>query len=156
MGAANLDKMVEKNRDLLEEKYWKCVGEEERNGEMARVELYRAGEPLVPVRDSNRYQRLLALAPPLQRTFGTGSYHKPVPKAARAGPTEPLVPVRITNRYQRSGSNRYEIWPAHCTFEPVPEPPLVPVRKQPVQKVQTDGGFLLVKALASTSSEIIG
>ena len=42
MGAANLDKMVEKNRNLLEcvggGKYWKCVGEEKRNGELARVE----------------------------------------------------------------------------------------------------------------------
>ena len=64
MGAANLDKMVEKNRDLLE-----CVGgeilkmcwrEEERNGEIERamarpVVLYRAGEPLVPVLAMNRY-----------------------------------------------------------------------------------------------------
>ena len=42
MGAANLVKMVEKNRDLLEcvggGKYWKCVGEEGKNGELARVE----------------------------------------------------------------------------------------------------------------------
>jgi len=58
MGAANLDKMVEKNGDLLEcvggGKYWKCVGEEEKNGELARGG-YRAGDPLVPVRDTNRY-----------------------------------------------------------------------------------------------------
>ena len=77
MGAANLDKMVEKNRDLLEcvggGKYWKCVGEEKRKGELARVEDFIGLEPLVPVRIPNRYQRLLALAPPLQRHFGTGS-----------------------------------------------------------------------------------
>ena len=42
MGAANLDKMVEKNGDLLKcvggGKYWKCVGEEEKNGEWLGVE----------------------------------------------------------------------------------------------------------------------
>ena len=41
MGAANLDKMVEKNGDLLKcvggGKYWKCVGEEEKNGEWLGV-----------------------------------------------------------------------------------------------------------------------
>ena len=64
MGAANLDKMVEKNRKLLE-----CVGgeilkmcwsrEEERNGEIStargRPVVIKAGELLVPVRDTNRY-----------------------------------------------------------------------------------------------------
>ena len=68
MGAANLDKMVEKNRDLLE-----CVGgeilkmcwsrEEERNGELSTARAmarpaggrFKAGEPLVPVLATNRY-----------------------------------------------------------------------------------------------------
>ena len=81
MGAINLDKMVEKNRDLLDcdggGKYWKCVGEEKRNGEVAGVVLIwlenlwyrfviRTGtkgcslwphlysDTLVPVRDTNR------------------------------------------------------------------------------------------------------
>ena len=42
MGAANLDKMVEKNGDLLKcvggGKYWKCVGEERKNREWLGVE----------------------------------------------------------------------------------------------------------------------
>ena len=79
MDAANLDKMVEKNRDLLEcvggEMLEMCWKEEERNGEIERdgsaggivigLEnlwyrfLLRTGtkDTLVPVRDTNRYQR---------------------------------------------------------------------------------------------------
>ena len=40
--------------------------------EMGLGWCYRAGEPLVPVRDTNPDQRLLALAPSLQRHFGPG------------------------------------------------------------------------------------
>jgi len=58
MGAANLDKMVEKNRDLLE-----CVG-----GEI--LEMY-----------------VLERRKEMERWLDIGlENHEPVPKAARAGP----------------------------------------------------------------------
>ena len=76
MVAANLDKMVEQNRDFL-----KCV----RGGNIANVLkdgrkwglgwCYRAGGPMVPA----RWPHLCG---------------------------DPLVPVGITNRDQRSDSNR--------------------------------------------------
>ena len=81
MGAANLDKMVEQNKDFL-----KCV----RGENIANVLkdgrkwglgwCYSAGGPMIPARDTNRNQRLLELAPSLRRPFRPGWYHEPGPK----------------------------------------------------------------------------
>lgn len=94
MGAANLNKMVEKNRDLLEEENIGNVLElEEENigksfGWLARVEGVIGLETLwyrFMIRTGTN-----AVKTPCSggrwRPFGTGSLYEPVPKAARAGP----------------------------------------------------------------------
>ena len=67
---------------------------------------YRAGDTLVPVCDTNRYQRLLALAPPLQRPFGTGSYQRSGSNRYYRyadymfNPTEPFLSIFIPTHFQ--------------------------------------------------------
>ena len=78
MGAANLDKMVEKNRECVGGEILKMCWsrEEERNGEIDRARHGSAGGFIGL---ENLWYRFLLLT----------------------GTKDPLVPVRITNRYQR-------------------------------------------------------
>ena len=123
MGAANLDKMVEKNRECVGGEILKMCGAERRK----EMEISTAR----------------ALARPAGGCYKAGNLWYRF--LLRTGTKDPLVPVRDTNRYQRLELNRYQSLPAHCTFEPVPKPPLVPVRKHTGTNWPGPmGGFLVV------------